>query len=70
LQDSFRANGIDVIHARIACLLEDGRDRSLSQKMPGWNNLLMPLTSEASQIIPELARPPARSSSPRPPTAR
>jgi nicotinamidase-related amidase len=58
LQDSFRARGIDVIHARIACLLEDGRDRSLSQKMPGWNNLLMPLTSEASQIVPELAPAP------------
>ncbi len=58
LQDSFRANGMDVIHARIACLLEDGRDRSLSQKMPGWNNLLMPLTSEASQIVPELAPAP------------
>ncbi|MGD8587381.1 MAG: cysteine hydrolase family protein [Chromatiales bacterium] len=55
LQDSFRNNGIDVIHARIACLLEDGRDRSLSQKMPGWNNLLMPTTSEASQITSELA---------------
>jgi len=55
LQDSFRSAGIDVIHARIACLLDDGRDRSLSQKMPGWNNLLMPLTSEASQIVPELA---------------
>ncbi len=58
LQDSFRANGIDVLHARIACLLDDGRDRSLSQKMPGWNNLLMPTTSEASQIIPELAPAP------------
>ena len=58
LQDSFRASGIDVIHARIACLLEDGRDRSLSQKMPGWNNLLMPTTTEASQIIPELAPAP------------
>ena len=55
LQQSFRDTGIDVIHARIACLLEDGRDRSLSQKMPGWNNLLMPRDSEASQIIPELA---------------
>ena len=55
LQDTFRNNGIDVIHARIACLLEDGRDRSLSQKMPGWNNLLMPTTSGASQIVPELA---------------
>jgi nicotinamidase-related amidase len=55
LQEAFRANGIDVIHARIACLLEDGRDRSLSQKMPGWNNLLMPKHTDASQIIEELA---------------
>lgn len=55
LQDTFRNHGIDVVHARIACLLNDGRDRSLSQKMPGWNNLLMPTTSEQSQIIPELA---------------
>ncbi len=58
LQHAFRAAGMDVIHARIACLLEDGRDRSLSQKLPGWNNLLMPLTSEASQIVPELAPAP------------
>jgi nicotinamidase-related amidase len=55
LQLSFREHGIDVIHARIACLLNDGRDRSLSQKMPGWNNLLMPKSSQESQIIPELA---------------
>ena len=26
LQTRFRGAGIDVIHARIACLLEDGRD--------------------------------------------
>ncbi|WP_462320080.1 cysteine hydrolase family protein [Halochromatium sp.] len=58
LQQRFRDNGLDVIHARIACQLEDGRDRSLSQKMPGWNNLLMPKDSEASQIIPELAPAP------------
>lgn len=58
VQERFRRHGIDVIHARIACLLEDGRDRSLSQKLPGWNNLLMPLTSAASQIIPELAPAP------------
>jgi len=55
LQDSFRHAGMDVIHARIACLLEDGRDRSLSQKKPGWNNLLMPRDSEASQIRDEVA---------------
>lgn len=55
LQDSCRTNGIDVIHARIACLLEDGRDRSLSQKMPGWNNLLMPTSTELSQIADGVA---------------
>ena len=58
LQQAFRDKSIDVIHARIACLLDDGRDRSLSQKMPGWNNLLMPKDTEASQIIPELAPAP------------
>ena len=58
LQGRFRANGLDVLHARIACLLADGRDRSLSQRLPGWNDLLMPLTSEASQIVSELAPAP------------
>lgn len=55
LQASFRHRGMDVIHARIACHLEDGRDRSLVQKMPGWNNLLMPQDIPASQIVPEVA---------------
>jgi nicotinamidase-related amidase len=55
LQQRFREKGIDVLHARIACLLNDGRDRSLSQKMPGWNNLLMPKTSEASRIVDAVA---------------
>jgi nicotinamidase-related amidase len=58
LQTRFRDAGIDVLHARIACQLEDGRDRSLSQKLPGWNNLLMPKDTEASQIIPEVAPEP------------
>jgi nicotinamidase-related amidase len=58
LQDAFRDAGMDVIHARIACLLPDGRDRSLSQRVPGFNDLLMPLASEASQIVPELAPAP------------
>ncbi|MBL3527894.1 MAG: cysteine hydrolase [gamma proteobacterium endosymbiont of Lamellibrachia anaximandri] len=55
LQNRFRQHGIDVLHARIACLLEDGRDRSLSQKKPGWNYLMMPKEREDSQIVPELA---------------
>ncbi|MEW8204474.1 MAG: isochorismatase family cysteine hydrolase [Candidatus Thiodiazotropha endolucinida] len=55
LQDRFRRKEMDVLHARIACLLDDGRDRSLSQKKPGWNYLLLPLNSEDSQIVPELS---------------
>jgi nicotinamidase-related amidase len=54
LQARFRQRGMDVLHARIACQLTDGRDRSLSQKKPGWNYLLLPKDEEASQIIPEL----------------
>jgi hypothetical protein len=60
LQQAFRARGIDVIHARIACLLEDGRDRSLSQKKPGWNALLLPKDSWESQWVPGLDPPAGR----------
>ncbi len=54
LVDLFRKNSIERLFARIACLKEDGRDRSLSQKKPGWNYLLMPKNSEESQFVPEL----------------
>ncbi|MEN8179536.1 MAG: isochorismatase family cysteine hydrolase [Pseudomonadota bacterium] len=54
LQQAFRQQGMDVIHARIACLLDDGRDRSLSQKKPGWNYLLLPKDEDESQIVPDL----------------
>lgn len=50
-----RATGMECLFARIACHTEDGRDRSLSQKMPGWNNLLLPKNRLPSQIVPELA---------------
>lgn len=50
-----RKLGIEVIYARIACHTGDGRDRSLSQKLPGWNNLLLPKGELPSQIVPELA---------------
>ncbi len=60
LQQRFRAAGMAVIHARIACLLRDGRDRSLSQRMPGFNNLLMPSDSEPSQIRPGVGTCPRR----------
>ncbi len=55
LIDTSRSSGVEVLFARIACLKEDGRDRSLSQKKPGWNYLLMPRDTEKSQIVPELA---------------
>ena len=51
LQDWARANGVEVIHARIACQTLDGRDRSLSQKKPGFNYLLLPKDREDSQIV-------------------
>jgi len=50
-----RARGVEVIYARIACLKEDGRDRSLSQKKPGFNYLLLPKEREDAQVVPELA---------------
>ncbi|MGH6861158.1 MAG: cysteine hydrolase family protein [Phyllobacterium sp.] len=50
-----RARGVEVIYARIACLKDNGRDRSLSQKKPGFNYLLLPKDREDGQIVPELA---------------
>lgn len=55
LMAAFRARGQDVLFARIACQMETGRDRSLSQRKPGWNNLILPKDGHASQIVPELA---------------
>lgn len=55
LQDWARATGIEVIHARIACLKQDGRDRSLSQKKPGFNYLLLPKDRADSQIVDAVA---------------
>jgi len=55
LIDACRARGVEVIFARIACLKQDGRDRSLSQKKPGFNYLLLPRDREDSQVVPELA---------------
>lgn len=49
-----RAAGIECIFARIACHTDNGRDRSLSQKLPGWNNLLLPKHGLPSQMVPAL----------------
>jgi biuret amidohydrolase len=51
----FRAGGHEVLFARIACQTRDGRERSLSQKLPGWNNLLLPGNQWESQIVPAIA---------------
>lgn len=55
LLDYFRANNMVVTFGRIACLREDGVDRSPVQKSEGWNNMLMPVNSYAAQMIDELA---------------
>ena len=49
-----RQKNVEVMFARIACLKQDGRDRSLSQKKPGWNYLLMPQNTGESQLVPEI----------------
>jgi len=51
-----RARGVEVIFARIACLTRDGRDRSLSQKKPGFNYLLLPKDRQ----LPVVAERPCR----------
>ncbi|KAA8615201.1 cysteine hydrolase family protein [Salipiger aestuarii] len=51
LQAWAREKGIEVIHARIACLKADGRDRSLSQKKPGFNHLQLPKDRADAQIV-------------------
>jgi len=51
----FRAQKHDVLFARIACLTADGRDRSLSQARPGFNNLLLPLADPQAAILPQVA---------------
>ena len=55
---SCRAKGISIVYARIACLDSEGRDRSLSQKKPGFNNLFLNKDSWDSQIIEEIAPEP------------
>ncbi|MDP4065806.1 Isochorismatase family protein YecD [Rhodobacteraceae bacterium IMCC1933] len=55
LIDRCRFAGVEVIFARIACLKPDGRDRSLSQKKPGFNYLLLPKDRADSQIVDALA---------------
>jgi nicotinamidase-related amidase len=55
LIDESRARGVEIVYARIACLKDDGRDRSLSQKRPGFNYLLLPHTEWEGQVVDALA---------------
>lgn len=55
LIEDCRQRGVEVIFARIACLKDDGRDRSLSQKKPGFNYLLLPKDRADSQIVETLS---------------
>lgn len=55
LIDQARKAGVEVMFARIACLKTDGRDRSLSQKKPGFNYLLLPKDRADSQVVDALA---------------
>jgi nicotinamidase-related amidase len=54
LIEQCRNNGTEVIFARIACMKPDGRDRSLSQKKPGFNYLLLPKDRPDSFIVDAL----------------
>ena len=51
----FRGDGHEILFARIACHTRDGRDRSLSQRLPGWNSLLLPKDERESQLVPDIA---------------
>ena len=53
LLQRFRKNGLECLFARIATQTLDGRERSLSQKKPGWNNLL---SADARCAVPIRAR--------------
>jgi nicotinamidase-related amidase len=49
-----RKKKVENIFARIACHKESGIDRSLSQKKPGFNYLLLPKDTPSGQIVDEL----------------
>lgn len=54
LLNFFREKHMPVCFGRIACLREDGEDRSPVQKSEGWNNMLMPVNSFSAAMIDEL----------------
>ncbi len=52
LQDTFRANRLEVIHTRIQSLTQDGRDRGPGHKRL---NLHAPPNSKEAEFLPEIA---------------
>lgn len=54
LLSAFRAKNRPVFFARIAALRKDGSDRSLSQRRPGFNNLLLPADDRISRVVDDL----------------
>lgn len=54
LLNYFRKNNMPVTFGRIACLLENGEDRSPVQKTEGWNGMLLHVSSYAAAMIDEL----------------
>lgn len=55
LLDFFRENEMAVTYGRIACLRDDGEDRSPVQKSEGWNNMLMPVSGYGAQMVDVLS---------------
>lgn len=55
LLEYFRKQKMTVTYAQIACLREDGEDRSPVQKSEGWNGIFLPINNPETQIIDELA---------------
>ena len=49
-----RNKNVENIFARISCHKESGLDRSLSQKKPGFNYLLLPKNTPSGQIVDDL----------------
>ena len=47
LLEFFRKNNLTVTYGRIACLREDGEDRSPVQKSEGWNEIVVNKTTDS-----------------------
>lgn len=52
--EAFRSKHMEVAYAKIQCHKKNGSDRSLDQKATGFNELLLPIGSEAAEIVSEL----------------